>query len=425
MALIDKPQQISRIKSRKFDTLLKIWYKRTCYKTVTKNYKGVNIISNIKIKVVSAVLVGVFCFSGAAMALAEEPTDSYAQASSSFTESVQSGFDIISSINNVQEKNDSSIKVSNVTANSAKLSWKSGELCNSYKVCRFNIIKNQWEEYKTLTKSELKLGDLTANTNYKYCVINDVTGELIGVARFTTAISKPKLTVKERDGDALKLGISKVQKGAKVELYRKKAGSKKYKKIATLNSKKKSYTDKDLKSATTYYYKAKAVVTSDKNGKKVTKKSGYSKTKKAKTLQKMGLPSVSGSTKTYAIYTAVTARSSPQYKLLHSDKCYTDEKTGIRMVDGCYCVALGSYYGTKIGTKYKITFSTGKSIDVILCDQKADRHTDSKHQYAVNNSDIVEFYVERSKMPAQIRNRGNYGILEQFRGSVVSIEKYI
>ena len=370
-------------------------------------------------------LVGVFCFSGAAVALAEEPTDSYAQAPSSFTESVQSGFDIISSIYSAQEKNGNLVKVSNVKDSSAKLSWQGNDLCNSYRVCRFNIIKNQWEPWLTTTKTSLKLRELNANTQYKFCVINDVTGEFVGVAQFTTRIVKPKLTVTERDGDALRLGIKKVQKGAKVELYRKKAGSKKYKKIATLSSKKKSYTDKDLKSATTYYYKAKTVVTTKKNGKKIVKKSGYSKTKKATTLLKMGLPAVSGKTKTYAIYTAVTARSSPQYKLLHSDKCYTDEKTGIRMVDGCYCVALGSYYGTKIGTKYKITFSNGNAIDVILCDQKADRHTDSKHQYAVNNSDIVEFYVERSKMPAKIRNRGNYGILEEFSGSVISIEKYI
>ena len=93
------------------------------------------------------------------------------------------------------------------------------------------------------------------------------------------------------------------------------------------------------------------------------------------------------------------------------------------MIGDCYCVALGSYYGSTIGTKYRITFSTGKSINVILCDQKSDRHTDSNHQYAVKNEDIIEFYVQRSKIPSGVR--GNYGNLEQFGGSVVSIEKYV
>ncbi len=370
-------------------------------------------------------LAALFCFSGAAIAHAEEPTNSYAKAQGSVASDVQSGFDIISSIDNaVQEKNDFTIKVSNVNANSAVLNWYGSDLCISYRICRFNIIQNKWEDVLSTPKNELKLTNLKENTNYKYCVMNAATGELLGVTEFTTGLSKPTIAVTERDGDSVKLSVGKVQKGAKVELYRKTKG-KKYKKIATLSSKKKTYTDKKLKGATTYYYKAKTTVTGKVNGKSVTKKSAYSKEKKAKTLKKMGLPAVSGKTKTYAIYTAVTVKSSPQYKLLHSKKCYTDKKTGVRMVDGCYCVALGSYYGTKIGTKYRVTFSTGKQIDVILCDQKADRHTDSRHQYAVGNSDILEFYVEKSAMPRRARNLGNYGALDEFKGSVVAIEKYV
>ena len=138
--------------------------------------------------------------------------------------------------------------------------------------------------------------------------------------------------------------------------------------------------------------------------------------------EEMKLPKVSGATKTYAYYTAVTAKGSPQYALLNSEECYTDEKTGIRMVDDYYCVALGSFYGSTIGTKYRITFSTGDSIKVILCDQKSDRHTDSNHQYAVKNCDIMEFYVEKGKIPSNVR--GNYGNLEQFSGDIVKIERY-
>ena len=92
------------------------------------------------------------------------------------------------------------------------------------------------------------------------------------------------------------------------------------------------------------------------------------------------------------------------------------------MYDGCYCVALGSYYGSAIGTKYRITLSTGKSINVILCDQKSNRHTDENHQYAVKNQDIVEFYVEKGSIPNGVR--GDYGHLEQFSGKIVSIEKF-
>jgi hypothetical protein len=190
-----------------------------------------------------------------------------------------------------------------------------------------------------------------------------------------------------------------------------------YDEVATTSST--SYVIKKLTQNTSYDYCVKSLINNEILGTVTftTKKKPVAKT------IKMGLPSVSGSTKTYAYYTAVTAKSSPQYKLLNSDKCYTDEKTGIRMVDGYYCIALGSYYGSTIGTKYKITLSSGKSFKAILCDQKANRHTDSNNQYAVQNKDIVEFYVEKSKIPSNIR--GDYGTLEQFKGSIVSIEKYV
>lgn len=187
-----------------------------------------------------------------------------------------------------------------------------------------------------------------------------------------------------------------------------------------------SYTVKGLSPDTEYDFCVKSAVNDEVLGKITlrTKKKPVPKT------VKMGLPSVSGSTKTYAYYTAVTVKSSPQYAVLNSGtykgkkyKTYTDEKTGIRMVDGCYCVALGSYYGTTMGTKYKITLSSGKSFNVILCDSKANRHTDGNNQYAVRNKDVVEFYVDKHKIPSGIR--GDYGTLDQFRGSIVSIEKYV
>ena len=141
------------------------------------------------------------------------------------------------------------------------------------------------------------------------------------------------------------------------------------------------------------------------------------------TTEPMALPKVSGSCKTYAHYTSVTAKETAQYKLLNSDECYTDKETGIRMVDDCYCAALGSYYGSTMGQKYLIRLSSGEQFKIILCDQKSDKHTDDKNQYAVKNKDIIEFYIDENyKHPNVI---GDYGILPQFEGSIVSIEKII
>ncbi|MBQ9531241.1 MAG: hypothetical protein IJR70_04135 [Eubacterium sp.] len=241
----------------------------------------------------------------------------------------------------------------------------------------------------------------------------------MGAVKVKTLLKKPKLKVKERTSKKIVLSLGKHTKNEKVVIYRKTPG-KKFKKIATVKGKS-SYTDKKLKGNTEYSYRAKLKV---KNGKE-TSTSRYSSVLETKTLLKMGLPAVSGRTKTYAYYTAVTARNSPQYRLLNSSECTTDPETGVRMVDGCYCVALGSYYGTTIGTKYRVTFSTGTSINVILCDQKANAHTDSNHQYAVNNNDILEFYVQGSAMPSSVRRGGDFGRYPKFAGSVVSIEKYV
>lgn len=95
--------------------------------------------------------------------------------------------------------------------------------------------------------------------------------------------------------------------------------------------------------------------------------------------------------KTWMSYTSVTSTGSPQYQLLNSKKATTD-KNNFRKIGEYYCVALGSFYSTEIGTRFKITFDNGQSIKVILGDQKADRHTDSKHQFS-SSGNILEFIM--------------------------------
>lgn len=85
-------------------------------------------------------------------------------------------------------------------------------------------------------------------------------------------------------------------------------------------------------------------------------------------------------------------KNSNQYKF--NKKCYTD-KDGFRKYNGNYLVALGTYFGSRIGTKYlvKVEHSvdekTGKKlkkkqikeIPVVLGDVKSDRHTNKNHKY--------------------------------------------
>ncbi|MBR7060855.1 MAG: fibronectin type III domain-containing protein [Eubacterium sp.] len=385
------------------------------YKTVTIYYKGVILIS-IKVKIISVVLAFCFALSGATLAFAGENSESALPSSLSAS---NGKFLTTAPVNSLFEKNGFEVKAKNITKNSADLTWKSSKQYIGYKICRFNILSNKWEEIAQTTKEKYEVEDLSAGSIYRFCVLNAVSDDVLGAIQIKTKVKKPKLKVIEKTSKKIVLNLGTHSKNETVVIYRKTSG-KKFKKIAEVKGKS-TYTDKNLKGNTTYYYKA---ITKFKLEGEAFK-SKESAVLKTKTLLSMDLPSVSGKTKTFAYYTAVTLRSSPQYKLLRSEKCTTDEETGIRMYDGCYCVALGSYYATKIGTKFRITFSNGNSIKVILCDQKANRHTDSKHQYAVNNKDIVEFYVQGNKIPRAIRGRGNYGILKQFSGSVVSIEKYM
>lgn len=136
-------------------------------------------------------------------------------------------------------------------------------------------------------------------------------------------------------------------------------------------------------------------------------------------VQKPQYPSGFGAFKSYTDYRCLS-RSSPQWAL--QEQAYTDEN-GLRKIGDAYLVAMGSYYGTTLGTTYVVTLSNGNSFTVILCDGKADRHTDANNQVCLSNGSVIEFYVESDKMPSIIRQMGSVGALEQFSGSIISIEK--
>lgn len=110
--------------------------------------------------------------------------------------------------------------------------------------------------------------------------------------------------------------------------------------------------------------------------------------------------------KSYMDYTAITAKSSPQYKLQHK-YAYTDD-TGIRMVDGRYCIALGSYYTHRIGQYVDLVLENGEVIECIIGDQKDDRDTNSSNTIAHDGS-ATEFIVETKALPRMVRRMGDIG----------------
>lgn len=294
----------------------------------------------------------------------------------------------------------------------------------------------QVEEYIFVTgnilTNQIIIENLEPATTYNYYCYNGqepIIENLIREISFKTAPERLLINEKAKTDKSITLSWNSAKNAVQYEIYRE--GDL----IQTLEADKTDFVDKGLDSSTEYTYEIKAryedtdidflsesceITVKTKEAQKSTS-TGIPFSYTGVNSGSMGLPNVSGECKTWANYQAVTMKSSPQYKLLNASNCYTDPETGIRMVDDCYCVALGSYYGSKIGQKYLIKLSSGNEFKAILCDQKANRHTDANNQYALNNKDIIEFYIDRRYKPSCVG--GSYNSLPQFKGAVVSIEK--
>lgn len=147
------------------------------------------------------------------------------------------------------------------------------------------------------------------------------------------------------------------------------------------------------------------------------------------TYTSLGVPNVNSSFKTWMSYKAVTNKNSPQYKFIYtwgwSDsegfmRCCGERDLGIEQ--DYYLIALGSYYGTTIGTKYKITLDTGKVFYGALADCKSDKHTNSTNQYA-RNKDVVEFLVDTKSLNRDVKRMGSANVYKPLNGKVVKIER--
>ena len=144
----------------------------------------------------------------------------------------------------------------------------------------------------------------------------------------------------------------------------------------------------------------------------------------------LGTPTnVNTSFKTYMDWRCVTNIVSPQYKLIQewgwSDEHGFMRASGERdlgIEEDYYLIALGSYYGTTIGTKYRITTDTGNVFYGILADQKADAHTNSTNQYARNN-DLVEFLVDTRYLRSDVKKMGSAGVFGPLSGHITGVER--
>ena len=132
--------------------------------------------------------------------------------------------------------------------------------------------------------------------------------------------------------------------------------------------------------------------------------------------------------KSYEHYTSITCRGTLEYEIArnHSETCGV---TGIRIVledDRIYyCIAIGTGWGFSVGDKLVVTLSGGKQFYAIMTDTKANKHTKNDNKTMKSDGSVIEFVVGK---PKEVRKyswyyHGTLGVLEQFNGGIVSIDK--
>jgi hypothetical protein len=127
--------------------------------------------------------------------------------------------------------------------------------------------------------------------------------------------------------------------------------------------------------------------------------------------------------KSYESFRAITSVNTPHYKL-QNQYAYT-APDGIRAVNGRYCIALGSYFTSRIGQYVDIVLQNGTIIECILGDQKSDAHTEWPH-VAHPDGSVVEFIIDKKVLPSSIvHSSGNVSDLyEEWQSPVVQIIVY-
>lgn len=119
----------------------------------------------------------------------------------------------------------------------------------------------------------------------------------------------------------------------------------------------------------------------------------------------------------------ITNTTAPAYKIVHSVNSKDD---GVyRKYKGMYIVALGSYYSKTMGDKFIIEFlqpdGSTKKIKAVIGDQKADAHTDPKHQYQKYDHSVVEFITAKG---TERRVSATHEKVNSDFGTIKSISKY-
>lgn len=122
-------------------------------------------------------------------------------------------------------------------------------------------------------------------------------------------------------------------------------------------------------------------------------------------------------TKTVLPYKAF-GKNTNQAKL--QSLCQTNE-VGLRVYDGRFTIAVGTYFNTAIGQYFDLVLENGTVIPCIMGDLKADIHTDSRGLFTEASGCMTEFIVDRTYLPN--KNSATY-CYEAWNSKVVNVVVY-
>lgn len=138
------------------------------------------------------------------------------------------------------------------------------------------------------------------------------------------------------------------------------------------------------------------------------------------------VPDIDTSVKLFTDYRFYNLTGTPHYRL--QQRCWTDEE-GCRRFNDDYCVAVGSYYSTRIGDRFEVEFENGRIITVIVADGKWDSDCDEENMYTpVLNYDnemcgnLLEFIVDCDVLKIDVLEYGSLNLYSSLEGSVKRIE---
>lgn len=126
--------------------------------------------------------------------------------------------------------------------------------------------------------------------------------------------------------------------------------------------------------------------------------------------------------KSYMDYRKVTNKKSNQYK--QRLEAYTNE-LGLRMYEGRYCIAVGTYYAKEIGTKLDVFMENGSILQCVVGEFKDDGDTDVNNQQHKDDDSVIEFIIDEKIISKKVIKNGTVSALGgDFEGEIDYIRRF-